>query len=214
MSLTPQSIWFHTAVIDLFRPFAEEQPQPKILSFTGDAATPTAIVMVSIKQLKRIVYQYRSNFESAKYSIIWQSGMLYLVNHILREYSSKEAQFYFLLCMRGYQYLARHMPFVSGIVQSLFTVAMRLGIVLPDDAQRLLNEVQSENDRSQEFLSAYPVDLQVASIDPSAATLEKLTQDFQMKIILETDLDPHKHIWKGDTASLSETLTRDFVDIE
>ncbi|KAK5311853.1 hypothetical protein LTR93_011561 [Exophiala xenobiotica] len=181
-------IWFHTAVIDLFRPFAGEQPQQKLPAFAADGAAPTAVVAASIKQLKRLVYQYRTHCESDKYSIIWQSGMLYLVNHILQDYSTKEAHFYFLLCMRGYQHLARHMPFVGGVAQSLFAIAMRLGTILPDDARRVLTEVRGENSRTQEFLSAYPGDLQAASTDLPGANLKHLARDFH-KLVLETDLE-------------------------
>lgn len=194
-------IWFHTTVIDLFRPFAGERPQPRLGPVEDKFATPAAVIASSIQQLKRLVYQYRSQFESAKHSIIWQSGMLYLVNHILRDLSSNESQFYFLLCMRGYQHLARRMPFVSGVAQSLFAVALRQGTLLMDDAKALINEVRSENQRSQKFLSKYPVDLDTAAVDPQAATLGKLVEDFQE---LEVDAEPPVEQeppegWKGST---------------
>jgi hypothetical protein len=139
--------------------------------------------------------------------------MLYLVNHILRCYSGPEAHFYFLLCMRGYQYLARHMPFVGGIVKSLFTMAMRLRTVLPEDARMLLEEMRGQNQQSQEFLSAYPIDLHATSAENSAATLESLAQEYQ-EIVGGTSAHAHKHIqvphgWKGDVALLSTTLTVD-----
>jgi hypothetical protein len=145
--LTLPRIWFHTAIIDLFRPFEHEFPQPKPPGFAGNA-TPKAVITASIEQLKRLVYQYRADCESSKYSIIWQSGMLYLVNYILRDLSSNESQFYFLLCMRGYQHLARYMPFVSGIVQNLIFITNRQGVPLTVNTQRLLEEVRDESRRS------------------------------------------------------------------
>ncbi|WKT46863.1 hypothetical protein QSH57_011737 [Fusarium oxysporum f. sp. vasinfectum] len=172
-------IWFHTAIIDLFRPFEHEFPQPKLPAFAGVNATPKAVISASIEQLKRLVYQYRAHCESSKYSIIWQSGMLYLVNYILRDLSSNESQFYFLLCMRGYQHLARYMPFVSGIVQSLIVMTNRQGGSLTANTQRLLKEVRDESRRSREFFSAYPVDLEMVARDPFSASLEKLTSRFQ-----------------------------------
>lgn len=214
--LTARSVWFHTTVIDLFRPFAGQQPQPNISALDGIRTTPASVIAASIQQLKRIIYQYRSNFDSAKYSIIWQSGMLYLVNDILRGLPNNEAQFYFLLCMRGYQYLARYMPLVSGIMKSIFVIATRQGIVLTKAARGLLREVQGENHRSQDFLSAYPVDLDAASNDLPAACLDKLVEDFEG---LEVDVDKETQGatkppgWKGDAASMLSTLTSDKNDM-
>jgi hypothetical protein len=95
--LTLRSARFHTAIIDLFCPFEHELPQPKLPTFEGVNATPKAVIAASIEQLKRLSHRYRADCESAKYWIIWQSGLLYLVNHILRDLSSNESQFYFLL---------------------------------------------------------------------------------------------------------------------
>ncbi|KAG7415706.1 Nitrogen assimilation transcription factor nit-4 [Fusarium oxysporum f. sp. rapae] len=205
-------IWFHTAIIDLFRPFEHEFPQPKLPAFAGVNATPKAVIEASIEQLKRLIYQYRAHCESSKYSVIWQSGMLYLVNHIIRDLSSNESQFYFLLCMRGYQHLARHMPFASGIVQSLIVMMNRQGVPLTANTQRLLEEVRDESRRSREFFSAYPVDLEMVAKDPSSATLEKLTSHFQEQPPVvsehkasESGILPHG--WKGSVDDLTTTLS-------
>ncbi|CZR35995.1 uncharacterized protein FPRO_03745 [Fusarium proliferatum ET1] len=205
-------IWFHTAIIDLFRPFEHESPQPKLPAFAGVNATPKAVISASIEQLKRLIYQYRANCESSKYSIIWQSGMLYLVNHILRDLSSNESQFYFLLCMRGYQYLARYMPFVSGIVQSLIVMTNRQGGSLTADTQRLLEEVRDESRRSREFFSAYPVDLEMVAKDPSSASLEKLTSRFQEEPLGASQCEASDSGrlpdgWKGSVQDLTTTLS-------
>ncbi|KAF5664314.1 C6 zinc finger domain-containing protein [Fusarium denticulatum] len=205
-------IWFHTAIIDLFRPFEHEFPQPKHPAFAGVNATPKAVISASIEQLKRLVYQYRANCESSKYSIIWQSGMLYLVNHILRDLSSSGSQFYFLLCMRGYQHLARHMPFVSGIVQSLIVMTKRQGVPLTADTQRLLEEARDESRRSREFFSAYPGDLEMVAKDPTSATLEKLTSLFQEGPSgagqgEASDSGSLPDGWKGTAQDLTTTLS-------
>ncbi|KAF5588573.1 conidial development fluffy [Fusarium pseudocircinatum] len=205
-------IWFHTAIIDLFRPFEHKFPQPKLPAFAGVNATPRAVIAASIEQLKRLVYQYHEHCESSKYSIIWQSGMLYLVNHILRDLSSNESQFYFLLCMRGYQHLARYMPFVSGIVQSLIVMTKRQGVPLTANTQRLLEEVRDESRRSRKFFSAYPVDLEMVAKDPTSATLEKLTSRFQEEPsgAGQGEASDSRSIpdgWKGTVQDLTTTLS-------
>ncbi|KAF5970425.1 hypothetical protein FCOIX_10409 [Fusarium coicis] len=205
-------IWFHTAIVDLFRPFEHELPHPKPPAFAGVNVTPKAVISVSIEKLKRLIYQHRANCESSKYSIIWQSGMLYLVNHILRDLSSKESQFYFLLCTRGYQHLARYMPFVSGIIQSLIVMTKRQGVPLTSNTQRLLEEVRSESRRSREFFSAYSVDLEMVSKDPTSATLEKLTSHFRQESSgvgqgEASDSGSLPDGWKGSAQDLKATLS-------
>ncbi|KAK2134473.1 hypothetical protein NOF04DRAFT_1365018 [Fusarium oxysporum II5] len=188
------------------------QYTPKLPAFAGVNATPKAVISASIEQLKRLVYQYRAHCESSKYSIIWQSGMLYLVNYILRDLSSNESQFYFLLCMRGHQHLARYMPFVSGIVQSLIVMTSRQGVSLTANTQRLLEEVRDESRRSREFFSAYPVDLEMMTLDPSSATLEKLTSRFQEQpsAVSQREVSDSGSLpdgWKGSVQDLTTTLS-------
>ncbi|KAH7260710.1 uncharacterized protein BKA55DRAFT_591007 [Fusarium redolens] len=139
-------------------------------------ATPKAVITASIEQLKRLVYQYRADCESSKYSIIWQSGMLYLVNYILRDLSSNESQFYFLLCMRGYQHLARYMPFVSGIVQNLIFITNRQGVPLTVNTQRLLEEPSVVSQREASESGTLP-DGWKGSVEDLITTLPMLEDD-------------------------------------
>jgi hypothetical protein len=87
----------HTIVLDLFRPFADLEPQSKLTTSAENNATRTTLIGASINQLKRFEYIYRATTQSANYSIIRQSGMLYLVNYTLHNYTDKEAHFYNLL---------------------------------------------------------------------------------------------------------------------
>lgn len=208
------SIWFHMAVIDLFRPFADQQPQPVLGHFAAVQGIPASVIESSIQQLKRLIYQYRHNCEAAKYSIIWQSGLLYLVNHILQHLSTREAQFYFLLCMRGYQQLARHVSTITGIVQSIFAMAIRRGVVLSaEEPRRLLREVQDESWHSLKFYSAYPVDLQLALQGRPASTVEYVTELLQDVTMVgekcETDVQVAAQVaagCKGTVESKKETV--------
>ncbi|KAM0237395.1 hypothetical protein ACHAP5_009025 [Fusarium lateritium] len=176
-----RSIWFHTTVIDLFRPFSDQTPQPELSALGAVRTTPASLIAVSIQQLKRLVYQYRSNFESAKYSIIWQSGMLYLVNHILRDLSNNESQFYFLLCIRGYQYLARYMPFSENHSSQGFFSAY------PVDLEAASNDLPGSSlEKLVEYFEGLEVDTGKESEDATKP-----------------------QGWKGDAASMFLTLTSD-----
>jgi hypothetical protein len=193
-------------VLDLFRPFADLNPQPKLTTLAGNRATPTSVVEASINQLKRLVYTYRATCPSANYSILWQSGMLYLVNYILHHYTNKEAHFYFLLCMRGYQKLARTLPFVGGVVQGITAMAVRLGTILPDDALMLFEEIKSEGRYIHEYMSTYPVDLYHSTADSDTATLEHLIYEFRTMGNLGSEESEVPEGWRGDGIALFTTL--------
>ncbi|ORY16396.1 hypothetical protein BCR34DRAFT_597685 [Clohesyomyces aquaticus] len=127
-------IWFHTIIIEIFRPFLSD---PK--------SRPSLISAASLKQLKRLVYIYRSRFVASKCSFLYQPGLLYLVNCLLKDVENNEAHFYFLLCIGGYLDLAARFPVVGTIAKSIFQMAVEKGIILPSDASRALNEIDTKS---------------------------------------------------------------------
>ena len=209
-------IWLHTAIVDLLRPYAGAEPQPKLMTFESSDATPDNVIAASIRQLKRLVYTYRLRFETANFNIMWHTGMLYIINHILHENATRDSEFYFLLCLRGYQRLGRYVPIVGGIVQSLFALAIRGGTILPEEAQRLFGEMKSETEIVGRFWSTYPIDLHTVSTNSKAASLETLVRDFNELTVntppVEKRVEPVVEMppeWKGDAGLLSATLIPD-----
>ncbi|KAF2466264.1 uncharacterized protein BDR25DRAFT_203752, partial [Lindgomyces ingoldianus] len=124
-------IWYHTIIIDTFRPFSSE-PQSK----------PVVVTAASIKQLKRLIYIYRSTFVSSNAMILYQPGLLYLVNYLLKDVDNNESHFYFLLCMGAYLKLASCFPIVGCIAKSIVNMALERGVVLPADAAAALEEIE------------------------------------------------------------------------
>ncbi|KAH8725348.1 hypothetical protein GQ44DRAFT_759712 [Phaeosphaeriaceae sp. PMI808] len=204
--VTNLHIWFHTVVLDLFRPFADLKPQPKLTTFADNNATPAKVMEASINQLKRLIYNYRATSKSANYSVIWQSGVLHLLNYILHNYTSKEAHFYFLLCMRGYQNLARTIPGIGGVVQGVSAMAVRLGTILPKDALMLFEEIESEGKRIHDYTSTYPIDLYHSTADTDAATLEHLVHEFRTMENMESKNSKASEGRIGDSVALFTTL--------
>jgi hypothetical protein len=142
--------------------------------------------------------------------------VLYLINYVLSDYSSKESHFYFLLCMRGYQHLARHMPFIRGVMQSISSIAIAQGTILPKDARKLLREVKAEGMLSNNFYSAYPVDLNLASTDLETASMERLAEKFNIMSLEEEPtssgaMTPACPLGE-DRQGLSITLMQDWED--
>lgn len=208
------SIWFHTIVLDLFRPFGDLNPQPKFTTFMNDNATPAKVIEASIHQLKRLIYTYRSTSQSSNFSVIWQSGMLYLVNHISRDYSDKEAHFYFLLCMRGYQNLAHAVPLARGVLEGFAAMAVQLNTILPNDALKLFEEVRSENECIQNYAMTYPVRLDQSTMGSDAATLDHLVDDFRKLRDLDWEHTGTSTGRNDDVLTLFTTLRNEKNDTE
>ncbi|PVH91248.1 hypothetical protein DM02DRAFT_664202 [Periconia macrospinosa] len=60
-------IWFHTIVMDVFRPFSQLKPQPRLTTFADTNATPAKIVEASIKQLKRADLYFSGHLRIRKF---------------------------------------------------------------------------------------------------------------------------------------------------
>ncbi|OJJ47807.1 hypothetical protein ASPZODRAFT_141377 [Penicilliopsis zonata CBS 506.65] len=174
-------IWYHTAILDTFRPFVQSPQHLNLAGFEFSRTRPGDIFIASIRQLQRLVYIYRSNSKTATTAIIWHPAMLYVANHVLKDTSNPESRFYFLLCIRGYQRLARSFRLAGSVAQSIVGMARSSNIITAAEAQLIRTELEAESDTqpsSYEVLSRFIVDLKLSLDDPGAATMQQLVQNF------------------------------------
>lgn len=78
-------IYFHTAVLDLFRPFPYQQPEtPYKLDYSSaDDPTPESVCNASLNQLKHLILIFRSRYQCAALTMLWQNALLYVANACL-----------------------------------------------------------------------------------------------------------------------------------
>jgi hypothetical protein len=78
-------IYFHTAVLDLFRPFPYQrlQAQFRLAEFAADDSTPEGICDASVNQLKHLILIFRSKYTCAASTMLWQNALLYIANACL-----------------------------------------------------------------------------------------------------------------------------------
>lgn len=170
-----------------------------------------------MKQLQRLVYHYRTTFDAANTCIMWHTAMLYVANAMLGDPSNPETQFYFLLCLRGYQKLMRCFRIAGSIAQGLLTIAVRNGVISPSVAQAIRRDLEEESGTSlhaHEVTSCYIIDLDLALTNPEAATMQTLVQRFEELDVLTTDTTPDQsssevpiQVWRGDPELLLKTLS-------
>lgn len=78
-------IYFHTAVLDLFRPFPYQTPETpfRLDNFPADNPTPEGVCNASVNQLKHIILLFRSRYPGATFTMLWQNALLYVANACL-----------------------------------------------------------------------------------------------------------------------------------
>ncbi|KFA81939.1 hypothetical protein S40288_06893 [Stachybotrys chartarum IBT 40288] len=176
-------IWLHAALLDVVRPFTGNTPQETVRwkTFVAPDSSARAAYNSSVNQLKRLVIDYRSNYESSCYSLLWQTGMLYLVNAILESPRDPEWHLYFLLCIYGYEALRRPYGVSATIGKGLLSMTLRDTDMPGDEARRILEELQGgEASELRDYLRAtFMADLKMAAADPKNASVENLAQEFE-----------------------------------
>ena len=78
-------IHFHTAVLDLFRPFLYQRPQTpyRLDDHPADDPTPEGICKASVHQLKHLILMFRARYPCASFTMLWQNALLYVANACL-----------------------------------------------------------------------------------------------------------------------------------
>lgn len=78
-------IYFHTAVLDLFRPFPYQRPETpyRLADFPADDPTPEGVCNASVNQLKHLILIFRATYPCATFTMLWQNALLYVANACL-----------------------------------------------------------------------------------------------------------------------------------
>nr|RBQ87323.1 hypothetical protein FVER53263_00157 [Fusarium verticillioides] len=116
-------MWFHCAVLDIFRPFTHGRHKNYTLkSFSSRDSTPKTIFSASLNQLKRLALLYRTQQMPNSYMPYINISLIHIANTICRETDDPTAKFYFLLCIRYWQHLDE--ADVQAVAQKFEEVAL------------------------------------------------------------------------------------------
>jgi len=183
------SIWFHTIILDLWRPSLDTF-QPVRLRSLPTAATRWLVIVydASVRQLKRLVYLYRKRFESRNPTMLVTFGYKYLLNEVIGNSAAPESQFYFIVALRGYLHLARWSYAMCGMARAFFSMGSRTGIIQRFGAEALRHEIQSAAAGlgvEAVYSSSYPIDLELADDDMEGGNMESLANEFRHHMTLE-----------------------------
>ncbi|KAM0420645.1 hypothetical protein ACHAPT_011561 [Fusarium lateritium] len=189
-------IYFHAIVTDIFRPLlGETNTSLRLNSFEAPHAAPEAAYLASVNQLKRLLLLYRLNFTTAMFSVIWQTGLIYVANAIMREVktSSNEWRYYLHLCMAGLEDLYASFRVFGSIAKAILGIAVEHGALGASEARRITNELEELGHHHTVVkrlgdgreVANWIIDLDLAMTDPEAAQGSNLAERFQELIIDE-----------------------------
>ncbi|KAL6879314.1 N-terminal fungal transcription regulatory domain-containing protein [Trichoderma novae-zelandiae] len=179
-------IWFHTAVLCLFKPCIQQFGAAHLRTLTRSISSPDIVYAASIAQLKELIVNFRLHFASSTYTVLWHTALIYLTNELLTTPKADDWFFYFLLCVYGYERLRRSWRVTASISRALLSMALRKGGITSTTARRILKDLQTDNfgKKYGEIRATFMADLDLAESDPSNATVERQAEDFEHNAML------------------------------
>lgn len=166
-----------------------------------------AVYRASVTQLKRLVLIYLTKFEASSYCFLFQTSLLYLFNALVREVKmygfetreNEEWKFYLRLCLEGMSRLFRSFDVIKHLLKGMLSLAIGAEALDLQAASDIFDTIRqqaadtqnlAQQDKHKEKASSDPedlpelrdgtfiVDLDLATVDPDAATLGALTAQF------------------------------------
>ena len=182
------SMWFHAAVLDLFRPFSGMPTQMKrsLRTFTSSNSSIEAVCRSSINQLKQLIFIYYRRHKFSVHTVLWHTALVYVANAVLRDTTDEAWNSFFLVCLYGYEGLRRSWRVAEIITKGLLSMALRNGNITTALARRILDKVQMSNltDVESELRGTFMVDLDLSMSDPRSATVDEIAGAFEANALL------------------------------
>ncbi|KAK8074389.1 hypothetical protein PG997_009052 [Apiospora hydei] len=185
-------MWFHAAILDIFRPFLRrhEGERLRLRTFSAPDRTPLAAYTASVSQLKHLIVHFRSNYEASTCTLLWHTAMTYVANAMLRDSRDPEWYQYLLLCLYGYETLRRPFRVAEAVGQGLLTMMLRdknsnggSPTFTSAQAHEILRHLKerglSYRTDDESIRAPFMGDLELAQTDPAGAAVEKLAGDFE-----------------------------------
>ncbi|CAG7558278.1 unnamed protein product [Fusarium equiseti] len=207
-------IWYHTAIIDIWRPFLESYQD----AYASRNSSANAAHTASVQQLKRLLYVYRTRFESTHMTMFITPGFLTLINEVFRNPEASDAQFWFILSARGCLSIASWCKGLRGITEGLMTIGWQNGTFKRHGwaENSMIEDIRSATRalvQDGAYSSLYPISLDSVSEDMGDIGMEALAGEFQRLTAQneprgqEVEMTGEQQIWKGDQRDLNLTLS-------
>ena len=183
------SLWFHAVILDIFRPHTQIPPseRQRFRTFSNRTITPDVVCEASVAQLKHLISNYRLNYTSSGYTILWHTALIYVANAILSGNKVKNWYSDLLICIYAYESLGRSWRVATYIVKGLLSLAIEKSDMSSRTARRILNDLEERHPGQclGPIRATFMADLNLALSDPSSATVERLAEQFEDNVLLK-----------------------------
>ena len=193
--LTLISIWFHTAVMEIFRPFYGKGGSLK--AFGTHHGTPEVIFWSSLTRLERLALAYRQNHPSASSSIFWHLSLLFIGNAVLRHPTGPTWYFNFQLCVYAYADLSGSFRVAEGFLRALLYMAVQRKLISSSEAREVINRLPYEgasdvtgvSGKTPRIRSSHIADLELALQDHAVSQVTDLAERLDDALMFDDFVD-------------------------
>ncbi|KAG7137654.1 hypothetical protein HYQ45_005060 [Verticillium longisporum] len=186
-------LWFHAAILDIFRPFLRDDKAKKtrLTTFSSRKSSAEAAFQASVNQLKRLIVVYRSEYQSSAYTILWHTALIYVANAVLKDTGDPEWRFYFLHCVYGYESLRKSYRLAEAIGRALLAMTLRNGDITGLEARTILQQLKQRglDHPSGDIRATFMGDLELAMTNPGEAKVETLAGQFEDVALFQEFID-------------------------
>jgi len=166
--------WFHSRIIDLFRPFQE--PEMRLQSFAYRECTTRDIYTASLNQLKRHLYLYPLRYAYAGLSGWFGMALIQLTSSIVSDPAEPDCRFWFYLCAHNLYQLSRTFPLLKLVLEIYSKLAVTKGILNKEEANTFLR-AHNESVGGVPLRGDYVLDLNAALHNRRDARMDRLISD-------------------------------------
>lgn len=180
------SMWFHSTILYLFRPFIPSEQQHGFKSWSPSAAQIPAFFAASVEQLKELVEVYAS-YPQATFSIFWHTALMNLANALVTDTTNPEWRPYFLGCIRAYQGLYSSFSVAEVIAVGLLSMVVSKGAMDMTEAIALVHELRAKKSQkpTTRATGKFVADLNLAVTDREAARVDRMMDKFEEMSLLD-----------------------------
>ncbi|KAH6643025.1 nitrate assimilation regulatory protein nirA [Boeremia exigua] len=181
---------YHTTILNLFRPFCNPPDIIRLRSFSSADSTSRNVFSASVKQLKRLVYNYRTYVpRRLARSIIFNAAVLHLSSIIVHQADIDSSwRFFFRICFDYWKDVYVCYRVVAGIVPAHLSLALQAGAITPKEAKALKDEfvaVGRHHKMADGVLTDAYVDFHRAIRKEEGATMHELAKRFDELMMFE-----------------------------
>ncbi|KAK6866092.1 hypothetical protein PG995_002620 [Apiospora arundinis] len=176
-------MFFHGAVLNVFRPFQRRPHGYKMGSFASPDSFPTAAYTASLNQLKRLVVITHLHHPPIDRSPFLASGLVHLFCGLLKNVDDEEWKHYFELCLTLGSQLFTWYHVLGPILQGTLAMGLRDGALTSQEAQDMLKKyvfADRPTDMMEDIMNgaAFTLDLDLVMTAPVDAMTLSLAKRF------------------------------------